>query len=453
MQFGIKEMDGTGCSQNCSGHGHCQNGMCICQCICIRNDYQRQRGKKSIRAAMSLTAQKLLYIFTIIATIIRGIYFFTKWHISEVVSLNLWSAYYPIVLSGFAFIICLWAEAFHLENIDHDKPGFLSKSVIGFYVFNIFIYTLLCAQLVATDVSTDTQFSDMIVRISNSLLALMMIIAVVFFLIYGVEVYFKVRGAFREPHTNVDSWQLHSSRIGLLAQAILQLVTALFIVSDVLKELWKDQLPILNQNFYDIGFRLSEFGIALWFPCVLWNCKRPQDLWVLNPRRLFKSFDFHDNRSDSDSDIDTQSIENDYTKYGSIKTSTDVPKLDCWICYDVERQDAGALIQPCQCKGDVATVHHECLRKWLMECAEKEEALKCKVCNKQYKLEDGWVWLPRGLKKRHWFQTFLLTGTMIGAPFGTYALWHSIYVTQTYMNILIIGLTILVELVCLRWVH
>jgi hypothetical protein len=42
-------------------------------------------------------------------------------------------------------------------------------------------------------------------------------------------------------------------------------------------------------------------------------------------------------------------------------------KQDCWICYDPERTDAGDLIQPCQCKGDVASVHHECLRKWLME--------------------------------------------------------------------------------------
>lgn len=33
-------------------------------------------------------------------------------------------------------------------------------------------------------------------------------------------------------------------------------------------------LPIISQNFYDIGFRIVEFGVVLWFPCVLWNCKR-----------------------------------------------------------------------------------------------------------------------------------------------------------------------------------
>jgi hypothetical protein len=40
---------------------------------------------------------------------------------------------------------------------------------------------------------------------------------------------------------------------------------------------------------------------------------------------------------------------------------------ECWVCYDSERRDAGDMIYPCQCKGDVAAVHHECLRRWLLE--------------------------------------------------------------------------------------
>lgn len=40
---------------------------------------------------------------------------------------------------------------------------------------------------------------------------------------------------------------------------------------------------------------------------------------------------------------------------------------DCWICYDNDRQDVGPLIQPCQCRGDVSSVHHDCLRRWLVE--------------------------------------------------------------------------------------
>lgn len=38
---------------------------------------------------------------------------------------------------------------------------------------------------------------------------------------------------------------------------------------------------------------------------------------------------------------------------------------DCWICYDSERNEP--LIQPCKCTGDVSSVHHDCLRRWLVE--------------------------------------------------------------------------------------
>lgn len=40
-------------------------------------------------------------------------------------------------------------------------------------------------------------------------------------------------------------------------------------------------------------------------------------------------------------------------------------KRECWICYDDETSEQ--LIQPCDCKGGTKYVHHECLKKWLME--------------------------------------------------------------------------------------
>ena len=42
-------------------------------------------------------------------------------------------------------------------------------------------------------------------------------------------------------------------------------------------------------------------------------------------------------------------------------------KAECWICYDSDRTDAGPMIEPCACKGDVGAVHHECLKHWLIE--------------------------------------------------------------------------------------
>lgn len=43
------------------------------------------------------------------------------------------------------------------------------------------------------------------------------------------------------------------------------------------------------------------------------------------------------------------------------------------MCYDADRTDAGAMIFPCTCKGDVAAVHERCLKRWLMEVSENTD--------------------------------------------------------------------------------
>ena len=69
-----------------------------------------------------------------------------------------------------------------------------------------------------------------------------MLIVVIFFLIYGVEVYFKVRGAFiQEESAPQDLSQLQQSRLGLISQAVLLLITVLFMFSEVLGSFWKDK--------------------------------------------------------------------------------------------------------------------------------------------------------------------------------------------------------------------
>jgi len=66
---------------------------------------------------------------------------------------------------------------------------------------------------------------------------------------------------------------------------------------------------------------------------------------------------------------------------------------ECWICYDSERKDVGSLIQPCACKGDVSAVHHDCLKKWLMDSYSNPDNVKCKVCDELYQIQRGQVWL------------------------------------------------------------
>ena len=81
---------------------------------------------------------------------------------------------------------------------------------------------------------------DLYLGVFNGIYATLMFIVVIFFLIYGIEVYVKVRGAFRTDESLVsDKSQLHQSRLGFISQAILLSFTVFFILSDVLGSFWK----------------------------------------------------------------------------------------------------------------------------------------------------------------------------------------------------------------------
>lgn len=116
--------------------------------------------------------------------------------------------------------------------------------------------------------------------------------------------------------------------------------------------------------------------MALWFPCCLWNSMAPEQLWILNPRKLISR--------QIDPSIPTTSAE---TKTLSPEEGQSfLAKKDCWICYDNDKLEP--LIQPCRCTGDVSSVHHECLKRWLVEsCSNNEAQLSCKVCGFPYEVE------------------------------------------------------------------
>ena len=47
----------------------------------------------------------------------------------------------------------------------------------------------------------------------------------------------------------------------------------------------------MSRNAFDVVFRIVELAVMLWFPCVLWNCIRPEQLWILNPSKILKKID------------------------------------------------------------------------------------------------------------------------------------------------------------------
>lgn len=108
---------------------------------------------------------------------------------------------------------------------------------------------------------------------------------------------------------------------------------------------------------YKIHFIIYSFTIYFRFS--------PEQLWILNPKRILKKLDLDQGKHIKEIELQEKGASQD-TAFLSADTAS-INSKDCWICYDNERQDAGPLIQPCQCRGDVSAVHHDCLRRWLLE--------------------------------------------------------------------------------------
>lgn len=121
---------------------------------------------------------------------------------------------------------------------------------------------------------------------------------------------------------------------------------------------------------------------------------------------------------------------------------------ECWICYDNERTDAGPLIRPCVCSGDVSSVHHDCLKKWLVESYASAGNVRCRVCKQTYQLEQGEVWLPSGITASSWFQTAALMSVMSAAVVGACMIVKTF--EHFYIHTISVGLVIVVWYVCLR---
>lgn len=97
----------------------------------------------------------------------------------------------------------------------------------------------------------------------------------------------------------------------------------------------------------------------------------PSELWILNPRKLLTRLDLEK----------TNKLDENEEKPGPSTSEEEgaafLAKKECWICYDNEKTEP--LIQPCQCTGDVSSVHHDCLKRWLVEVSPK--ILNCFVNN------------------------------------------------------------------------
>ncbi|XP_018353010.1 PREDICTED: uncharacterized protein LOC108754870 isoform X2 [Trachymyrmex septentrionalis] len=489
VKFGMMAWNNSCGNDNCSGHGECHNGTCLCEiqfdgpechipnlsyyiafasiffllafvCLiqlvmCIIAEWQRMKAPSFLRACR-VTTQKVLYFVVFLASTIRGAYFTSPTAFKEGWSRSLLSAYYPLLLSGSSLLVCFWAEVFHLRDIRWDKPQFLSKSFLAFVVFNILTYSLLFAEFITarTYSQVDRVRGGFLNECQVASIATNKRVADTTKIHTEDQVTAKLfdpgpSTSTAEPvHTQqVNTSQLHQSRFGLLSQAFMLFIVVGFLFSETLSEFWKTKVPLYSRNWHDIVFRVIEVGVALWFPCVLWNCMSPEQLWILNPKRILKKLDLDQGKRIKEIELQEKGTSQDTFLSAD---AASINSKDCWICYDNERQDAGPLIQPCQCRGDVSAVHHDCLRRWLVESSLNADSLVCKVCNTKYNVEHAsrldW---QNSLTPRHCLQTIAIVTTMCAS---SAAAWIVIQLVEgPIIRMLAAGSALLIIYVCIRF--
>jgi len=221
----------------------------------------------------------------------------------------------------------------------------------------------------------------------------------------------------------------------------MMMITVGFLLSETLSQFWKPKVDLTSQNTHVIIFRVVEIGVALWFPCVLWNCIRPEQLWILNPKKIIKTGSPGTERDASEDKASSRD--------SSASRSDD---LECWICYDSDNSSAGSLIQPCGCKGDVGYVHHDCLRRWLVEKGdENPDNLTCGVCKMPYEVERdaSQFSLAQGFTPVHWVVTASTVFVMMSAAGGC---WAAIQIySEAWIRMVAVGLALLIQYICLRF--
>ncbi|KAG8041741.1 hypothetical protein G9C98_007045 [Cotesia typhae] len=467
MKFGMMAWNST-CNDNCSGHGECHNGTCLCEiqfdgsdchvpnssyyiafatmffilafvCLtqlvmCIVAEWQKMKAPSFLRACR-VTTQKVLYFIVFLATAVRGAYFTCPTAFAEGWSRTLSSTYYPLLLSGSSLIVCFWAEVFHVPDIRTEKPLFLSKSFLAFVVFNIINYSLLLAELITSQMKSEVDQS-FYTNVFNGCYAIRGGFIVKY---QEISIATNVRTpgedkSNEEPTTaklfeptpstsaepinvshHVNTSQLNQSRFGILSQAFMLFIVIVFLFSETLSEFWKTKVPLVSRNYHNVVFHVIEVGVALWFPCVLWNCMSPERLWILNPKRILKHLDLDQSKYPTDGNLQEKRCSVDAKL---LIDNASVSSKDCWICYDSETQDAGPLIQPF------------CGSKYNVEHATKLD------------------W-QNSMTPRHWITTIATVTAMCGSFAAAWILIQ--FVESPIIRMLAAGAALLVMYVCIRF--
>lgn len=478
---------------NCSSRGSCKEGVCVCsvefagdQCsdantgftaafsslfsllflisfiqlvMCIHAEYRKLKYA-SILAACRITTQKLLHLLTLVAALSRVLYFALMGLIPDIWLQTMERVYDPLLITGMSLVVCYWSEAFFLEDVSAyaSKGGcFLSKSWLAFTLFNMFLYLAVVVQfiIVYSSASGSVHIGSWFVGAFQSFFAIVLFIIYVIFMTIGVEMYFKVRGAFKAtndgqlPSTSnaaevINSSEVLKSRLAIIVQALFLLLMVLCAVSEAVATLWKDKVDVRTRSIHVVMHRMAEVGVVLWFPCVLWNSAYPEQLWFLNPRKLLCR-----------NPVLQSLISRKYSGYSTFTITEDdldkrvEEKSECWICFDDTSTDE--FISPCLCKGGMAKVHHNCLKRWLLENYHDGQPPSCNVCKHQYDMQREYPGPLPCLPCTKWTMALIAALVICAvAPCALIYMFKTQNELKTPLKVTITGFSILFILICLR---
>eukprot|EP00002_Diphylleia_rotans_P030819 TRINITY_DN6376_c0_g2_i3.p1 TRINITY_DN6376_c0_g2~~TRINITY_DN6376_c0_g2_i3.p1 ORF type:complete len:484 (-),score=84.21 TRINITY_DN6376_c0_g2_i3:52-1503(-) len=370
------------CPSDCHQHGVCDEGKCICDvswtghdCAEISIKYFATFGTMfSVFAAVagaqlyyrvkqegwSVTTEKMLLLFVSLAGFARGLYFSLQDFLPELASKQLFDIFYPLMMSSFALVICFWAEFYHLQQ--QRQGPFLSRSKNHFYFFLLFVYFVEVTKWGASWIVDQ----DTLSYIYDSYLAALYTCCIAGFVIYGMELFFKIRDSTEEQQKIPVTQTLFLSRVGIAIMALFQLCFLTLLITDIVFKVSNNRLP----DFTVFLTRTVELCLIVWFSCALWHPRGKERLWILNPL-LFSTPSLLINKEEEPQD----------------------EMRDCWICF--ENDAIKNLIHPCLCRGSVQYVHADCLKKWLISqdptCNPTSYGTfnavpKCKVCLVEYQI-------------------------------------------------------------------
>jgi len=395
----------------------------------VRCVYLEYRARLSFSSAFRVTTQKLLLAVLIALSGERVIFFALQGHLTERWLEPLDSFYFPAITTALSLIACYWSEMFFLEQTS-DKATrtaqFLSKSSVAFTVFNVVLHTSVATNFLVSGLGYHWAFNSFDGTFL-CILALLLFVVCVIVLAIGVEMFFKVKGAFTKQERLGDHFTVGDinrkvalkSRVAIVFQGIVIVGIVLSALTAATQVLWKRKVDVTTVNVHDILRRVFEVAGVVWFLGALSGNSASEKLWLLNPKCLFMR-----DETGADEDIERSPLltgKKKLLKHGDDVTSTSKSSSpsssaallakkshrevknyktfsggnnnlaggfeplestgECWICLDSDRD--GKFIQPCLCKGGMKKVHHDCLRRWLQYLPEGRSA-SCSACKHSY---------------------------------------------------------------------